>query len=329
MKKISEIDGLKKSTGDKQEPVILPRFTQSAWMDLGPFDDADLAQTMFNSSQYPDNLTDFVGDRSQASDNSVFKIVTLDERFSKWIRSAYKKDRFSIDELMSISGDYAKNVSDECATECLVKSGMNVSRYMAAIPLVFTHFPNMLNTMETDFRIRKQQCQELEKAIAGTYGNIGVNAIVPGVILNASEISKLCIDEQAWVHDVVTISDSDDFTIMYSEQNYESPLEYFSVCFIPIVLEFFHSSAIINIKDIYSNIVDPLFNIAEQGPSDEITRIVLKSIDTKANLVAGHPILATNVEQYTKAVLSKFYSSLAMEMQNMKPGKISKPSLMS
>ena len=308
--------------------IIIPRFTKEAWMKLGNFEDKESGETLFEKTQIPANLVDFIGPKAEnCSDNQIFKIVTLNDRFVSWIKNRYKNKKVPMKELAKAACEYAEGVSDAQATKDLIESKMDVSRYMVAIPVIFTHFPKFLNAMETNYRIGQPELQELERLISKPYGK-NANSVIPGVVLNASETAKIFMDEQEWIEQIMSIKDKNEYQILSSKQLYESPLEYFSVCYIPTIIEFKHNSAVMKMADIFDEIVNPILNTAENGTSKAITSIIAKSFDTESTILAGYPILAGDVESHAHKILSHFYSNLAEEINDAKnPKPVSKKML--
>lgn len=302
--------------------MILPRFTKKAWMELGKFEDERSGELLFEQTQIPGNLVDFLGPKAeQLPEEQVIKIVTLNDRFTSWVKQKYGDKKVPLKELSSAAKEYANDISDTQATEDLLKSKMNISRYLVALPVIFSHFPKCIGVMRTDYRINDQETlSELELEVSKQYGS-DADTFIPGIVLKADELAKINTDEQDWISQIIDLKEHGGIDRVESTQLYESPMEYFTVCYIPAILTFKHNSAVMKIADIFDEIVNPILETAGSGTSKKITLILSDSFNTKSKVIAGYPIMAGDVESHAFNILTTFYSNLAEEIRDTKNPK--------
>lgn len=290
--------------------IVIPRFTKETWNVL--FNDGNNQKDNINYmyTQKPHNLVDFVTPLMEGlNGDALCKVVTLSDEYLEWLKENKKRAKNHPNTLVNSAFEYASGVSDEKANELLLKSGMNVSRYMMAIPIVCIHRSPGNGTLSSEMRIPQDVCRNLEAKLSAFYDG-EFNAIVPGIIKKAVNLKNDQQHETEWVEYILNTSPKN-YETLESTQYYDGVNLPITIVFAPAILEYTHKSALISLSEIYEEVINPILDASNGVMTNELSDTLQGRLNTRAQTAVGNPILATDVVSFERDILTEFYENIA------------------
>ena len=268
----------------------------------------------FIQSQKPHNLIDFVAPLMEGrSPDSKCKVVMLDSHFLTWLSEKVKWNNQNPEILLKYAFDYVNSVSDEDADKYLVNSGMNVSRYMVAIPILNLYPAPGNGSVKTNFRISQDACRKMETSYEQLFDG-RFKFIIPGIVKKAQNIKSEQSDEIKWIDDILSIP-PEKYKDLESTQNYDGINLPITVNFAPAIMEYRHTSASISMAEIYEEVINPLLDKSDGVMKPELSDIIEHCFPANASIAVGSPVLAGDADVFEQDILTDFYENITDRQQ--------------